>query len=165
MMARHATFLLVATVPALVLAGGGRDRETASASMSVARLQEVPVRAVRLGDGFWKTRLTTNARVSIPAFFASLEQAGALDKLRGRPHHARGNSDADVGKWIEAASLALESDADPELRRLLGQVVECLLTSSEPGGYLRTQYGQKMPAALAPKMERRCLRRSRASES
>jgi len=112
-------------------------------------LHDVPLRAVSLEDGLWKARLATNVQTSIPAFLQCLEEAGALDKLRGRSNRARGNSDADVGKWVEAASLALQSEDRRDIRRLLDQVVEDLMASSVPGGYLDTQYRRKMPAALA----------------
>jgi len=160
-MVLHVVLLSVSMVSLLALSQGpaekGRSAGNESRSAGVvctssspfARLHDVPLRAVRLGEGFWQTRRATNARTSIPAFLASRDEVGALDKLRGRPNQARGNSDADVGKWIEAASWALQGEDEPQLRQLLDQVLEILLASSEPGGYLHTAYRQKMPAALA----------------
>jgi uncharacterized protein len=160
-MALQVVLLSLLTIPLLTSAqtpptkqqpvsnGGLKTGVIRTSSSPFAKLHDVPIPAVQLDDGFWRTRLTTNARTSIPDFLASLEKAGALDKLRGRPHNARGNSDADVGKWIEAASWALQSEDNPELRRLLDRVLESLMAASEPGGYLHTQYAQRMPAALA----------------
>lgn len=116
---------------------------------SSARLHDVPVRAVTLGEGLWRARFRTNADVSIPAFYKQLEAAGALDKVRGRENKARGNSDADLAKWIEAASFVLQSEDNKVVRNLLAGVVQDVSTSARNGGYLHTRYMVRMPSALA----------------
>jgi len=114
-----------------------------------ANLHDVPISAVTLGDGLWKERFMTNAEVSIPAFFAQLEKAGALDKLRGQRNKARGNSDADLAKWLEAASLVLQSQQNRQLHDLMEEVIDDVLLSSRTGGYLHKRYMIRMPAELA----------------
>lgn len=114
-----------------------------------AKLHDIPVSAVALGDGFWKTRFEINAGKSIPAFLALLDQAGARDKLLGRPNGARTNSDADLAKWMEAASLVLQYRSDKQVQAMLESVVADVLVSSRDSGYLHTHYSEKMPARLA----------------
>ncbi|MHC4147200.1 MAG: beta-L-arabinofuranosidase domain-containing protein, partial [Planctomycetota bacterium] len=102
---------------------------TSTSSSPFARLRDIPIQAVTLGEGIWKTRFRTNADTSIPAFFELLEKAGAIDKLRGRKNKARGNSDADLAKWIEAASFVLQSEENKQLEDLLQRVVSYISAS------------------------------------
>ncbi len=123
------------------------DRQTVSKS-PYAMLRAVPIQAVTLGEGLWNTRYRTNAEISIPAFYQQLEKVGTMDKLRGREHKARGNSDADLAKWIEAASYVLQSQEDHKVENLLRRVVNDISASAEKGGYLHNRYMMKMPSAL-----------------
>lgn len=129
-----------------------RVREQAVSQRSsspFARLHSVPVGAVTLGDGLWNTRFRTNADVSIPAFYKHLESVGALDKVRGRENKARGNSDADLAKWIEAASFVLQSEENETVGNLLAGVVSDISTSASDGDYLHARYMLRMPSVLA----------------
>src|ERR1700674_1902092 len=47
-----------------------------------AALHPVPVRAVRLGDGFWQDRRLVNVERSIPTMLELLEQHGIVDNFR-----------------------------------------------------------------------------------
>lgn len=140
--------LTLCTVSALAQAGEPAVRRTTSHS-PFGKFDTVPISAVALGDGFWKARFEVNAGKSIPAFLKLLDEAGARDKLFGRPNKARGNSDADLAKWVEAASLVLQSRSDEQLQTMLENVVADVLVSARDGGYLHARYGQKMPARLA----------------
>lgn len=114
-----------------------------------AALHDVPVQAVTLGEGVWKMRFRTNVERSIPSFFGLLEKARALDKLRGRKNKARGNSDADLAKWMEAASFVLQSQENRQLHNLLQRVISDISISAEQGGYLQDRYMNAMPTDLA----------------
>jgi DUF1680 family protein len=129
---------------------GDADAGIISTSSSpFAKLHGIPPRAVHLGDGFWKKRFTVNIERSIPTFFTLLNDVGACDKLLGRKNKARGNSDADLAKWVEAASFALQSQDNRRLRDMLQRVVNDILISSAENGYLHTRYLKRMPANLA----------------
>lgn len=117
-------------------------------SSPYAKLSNVPINAVTLGDGFWHTRFKTNAQTSIPAFYKQLENAGVMDKLLGCKSKARGNSDADLAKWIEAASYVLQSQENETIGNLLRRVVDEISASAAEGGYLHNRYMIKMPSAL-----------------
>jgi DUF1680 family protein len=129
-------------------AGSGIKLDVENSLSPFAILNDVPIRAVTLGEGIWSTRFRTNAKTSIPAFYESLEKAGVLDKLRGRSNKARGNSDADLAKWIEAASYVLQSQENETIGNLLHEVVNDISASAGNGGYLHTRYMIKMPPAL-----------------
>jgi DUF1680 family protein len=145
-------FSLIAVLLCVRSPGSGADShrpaDVGISPCAFARVQSVPVQAVTLAEGIWKTRFRTNAEVSIPAFYESLERAGALDKLRDRRNKARGNSDADLAKWIEAASYVLQSQENEKIGNLLRGVVSDISASACKGGYLHNRYMIKMPSAL-----------------
>ncbi|MHC4510330.1 MAG: glycoside hydrolase family 127 protein, partial [Planctomycetota bacterium] len=145
---RFCVTLALCTLPAFARANESAVQKAASHS-PFARLHEVPVRAVTLGNGIWKTRFEVNAERSIPTFLGLLDEVGARDKLLGRKNKARANSDADLAKWVEAASLVLQSRDDESLRDMLESTVGDILVSAGDGCYLHTRYGKKMPVRLA----------------
>ena len=49
-----------------------------TSSSPFAKLHDVPIRAVRLGDGIWKTKLTTHMEKGIPTFPSTERGAFAL---------------------------------------------------------------------------------------
>jgi hypothetical protein len=119
-----------------------------TSSSPFARLHGIPPRAVTLGDGFWKKRFETNMNTSIPTFLMLLNEIGARDKLLGRKNKARGNSDADLAKWLEAASFVLQSQDNEKPRTMLQSVVNDILLSSADGGYLQTRHLKKCRPGL-----------------
>jgi hypothetical protein len=57
-----------------------------------AKLHTVPIRAVKMGDGFWSARRAINVEKSIPTLLAELEQHGVVDnflRLEGKKDVAR----------------------------------------------------------------------------
>jgi len=120
-----------------------------TSSSTFAKLHGIPPRAVNLCDGFWKKRFTVNMERGIPTFFTLLNNVGARDKLLDRKNKARRNSDADLAKWVEAASFVLQSEDNKQLRNVLQTVVNDIMISGTNGGYLHSRYFEKMPARLA----------------
>jgi uncharacterized protein len=47
-----------------------------------AKLHTVPIRAVRMGEGFWSERMRINVERSIPTLLEELEQHGVVDNFR-----------------------------------------------------------------------------------
>ena len=116
-----------------------------------ARLRTVPIQAVHLNDGFWSQRRKVTTERSLPTLLSLLEEHGVVDNFRrlaGRPdlqRKGRVSTDADLYKWIEAASWAIASDESPETdRQQLRGDVESLIThiaaAQEPSGYLNTYF-------------------------
>ncbi|MBN2357791.1 glycoside hydrolase family 127 protein [candidate division KSB1 bacterium] len=111
-----------------------------------ARLHDVPIRAVSLGDGFWLPRLQANQQHSIPELYQLLEQHGVIDNFRrlsGRKKVDRRGylfTDSDLFKWMEAAALSLQSNRDDKVRALLDQAVEEVLAAQGEDGYLNTYH-------------------------
>lgn len=111
-----------------------------------ARLHSVPVRAVKMEDGFWSARMRTNVERSIPTMLALLEEHGVVDNFRrvsGRKQVARKGplyTDSDLYKWIEAAAFVLQGEQRPGLRADCDRLIDEILAAQEPSGYLNTWY-------------------------
>jgi DUF1680 family protein len=110
-----------------------------------AKLHSVPIRAARLGEGFWSARMRINVERSIPTMLEELEQHGVMDNFRrlsGKQAPRRGPlyTDSDIYKWIEAAAFALESGDRPDLHATIDRLTDEILAAQEPSGYLNTYY-------------------------
>lgn len=111
-----------------------------------AKLRDVPVRAVTMGEGFWSARRRVNVERSIPTLLTLLEQHGIVDNFRrlsGRVQAERRGplyTDSDVYKWMEAAGFALQTRDNPALRATFDRLVDDILSAQEASGYLNTYY-------------------------
>lgn len=112
-----------------------------------ARLHPVPVRAVTLRDGFWKTRQDVTIQRSIPTLLALLEEHGVVDNFRRiggqsdyRPRRGPLYTDSDLYKWIEGAAWSLQTRPDAKLEATIDKLVDEILAAQEPSGYLNTWF-------------------------
>lgn len=118
----------------------------ATSKSPYAKLHSIPVRAVTIREGFWSKRRQTNVERSIPTMHDELEAHGRMDNFRrlvgksSAPQKGPYFSDSDVYKWIDAVGWALQSDANPELRRSAEGWIREVVAIQEPSGYLNTYY-------------------------
>lgn len=125
-----------------------------------AKVHSVPIRAVRMGEGFWFERMRTNVEQSIPALLQQLEDHGIVDNFRrlsGGKHVARKGplyTDSDLYKWMEAAAFVLQSGDNTKLRTTLEKLIEEVLAAQEPSGYLNTYYVEDRKARRFTEMQR-----------
>ena len=126
------------------------------------RLQSVPLRQVRLGEGFWRPRLATNAARSLSRFLELMEEHGVVDNFRraGGRKDARFRvgsfgSESDLYKWLEAACLVLQTEDHPELRAAVAMLTEAITAAQEPDGYLylNTLFGGETPPPRFSRLE------------
>src|SRR6266536_4837007 len=116
------------------------------ASSPYAKLHSVPVRAVTIEPGFWSKRRRTNVERSIPTMRVELEEHGRMDNFRRlvgkstEPQKGPYFSDSDIYKWIDGVGWALQSSAQPELRRTADSMIREVVAVQEPNGYLNTYY-------------------------
>jgi hypothetical protein len=117
-----------------------------------AVMHPVPIRAVKLGAGFWQERRRVNVERSIPTMFELLEAHGIVDNFRrlsGRKDAPRKGplyTDSDLYKWMEAVAFVLQSGDNPKLRATLDAIIDDIRAAQEPSGYLNTNYvGDKVP--------------------
>jgi uncharacterized protein len=99
-----------------------------------------------LADGFWAEKQAVNRRVSLRHGYRMLGQSGNLNNLRLAAGAGEGKyrgpvfMDSDVYKWLEAASLDLANDADPELEALVDEVIALTAAAQQPDGYINSCY-------------------------
>lgn len=111
-----------------------------------SKVQNVPIGAVKMGDGFWTPRMRVNVEKSIPTMLDLLEQHGTIDNLRrlsGRKNVPRRGplyTDSDLYKWMEAVAFVLQSGDRPELRAKFDGLTDEILAAQEPSGYLNTYW-------------------------
>jgi len=114
-----------------------------------AKLHAVPIRAVKMGDGFWSARRAINVEKSIPTLLAELEQHGVVDnflRLEGKkdvPRRGPLYTDSDLYKWMEAVAFVLQSGDQPKLRAEFDRLTGIILAAQEPSGYLNTYWSEE----------------------
>jgi len=108
-----------------------------------ARLRTVPLRAVRLGEGFWKPRRQANVAAGMPRFLRDMEEHGVVDNFRraaGRRdvpwRQASYASESDLYKWLEAVGFVLQTQEASHLREAAEAIIEDLAAAQGPDGYL-----------------------------
>ena len=110
------------------------------------RLKPIPIRAVRMQEGFWKPRMDKNATVTLKSQMQKLRETGVLDNFlrlydksdagfQGRP-----SSDSDLYKWVEAASWTLQTYKLPEIEKMLNDAIEIIEPAQDDDGYLNTYH-------------------------
>lgn len=122
--------------------------------------QYLPIRFVnvRLEGEFWKERLETVLKTTIPSQHKKLGEYGILGSLKlpqpppplRFPRHPNGFSvqvfwDSDVGKWIEAASYALSHRRDADIEAKIEAIVDDFEKAQLPDGYLNCWYLDREP--------------------
>jgi hypothetical protein len=109
---------------------------------------------VRIEGDFWRERLDTVLARTIPSQHERLVQHGILASLDVPqpppplriPRNERHNFttqifwDSDVGKWIEAASYALQHRRDAAIEAKIDAIAEQLARAQLPDGYLNCWY-------------------------
>ena len=104
----------------------------------------VPFTNVKINDGFWKPRLETNRKVTIPYDFKKCEETKRIQNFEIAAGIKEGKfvgirfNDSDVFKIMEGAAYSLANHPDPELDRYLDELVEKVAGAQEDDGYLFT---------------------------
>jgi uncharacterized protein len=126
-----------------------------------AKLRNVPVHAVTIGEGFWGTRRETNLKKSIPSMEKLLEANGRMNnylRLAGKSDAQQSGpvySDSDVYKWTEAVGFQLQSGDSPELRARAEKIIREIVAVQEPNGYLNTYYvADRAKQRMTPETQR-----------
>ena len=105
----------------------------------------VGLRDVTIDDAFWGPWLTTNRQVVLMHEYRMLKDTGRIDQYKldwkeGDPNPPHIFWDSDVAKWIEAVSYSMSTHPDPELDRLLDEVIALIASAQQHDGYLNPHY-------------------------
>lgn len=108
-------------------------------------IQPVPFYEVRMEDNFWKPRIETVIKTTIPANFRKNEETFRVKNFEVAAGTTTGNvctrfpfDDSDVYKSIEAAAYALRTKSDKNLEAQVDALVEKIRAAQEADGYLYT---------------------------
>jgi uncharacterized protein len=110
-------------------------------------IQPIPFTQVKVQDTFWKARMDTIIKVTIPYAFQKSEETGRIENFMvagglksGKFIGDFGFNDSDVYKIIEGASYSLSLQADPKLDRYLDNLISYIAAAQEDNGYLYTAW-------------------------
>lgn len=114
-------------------------------SMQDYPYSEVRFTEVHLNDKFWRPRIDTVIRVTIPYAFKKCEETGRVDNFAIAAGLKEGEfctvypfDDSDLYKIIEGASYALMVRPDSALNHYLDSLIWLIGKAQEPDGYLYT---------------------------
>ncbi|MGD9347423.1 MAG: glycoside hydrolase family 127 protein [Candidatus Aminicenantes bacterium] len=99
---------------------------------------------VQLEDDFWKPRIETNRKITIPFAFRKSEETGRIDNfakaggLMEGAFEGRRYNDSDVFKVMEGAAYSLAIHPDPELENYMDDLIAKVAAAQEDDGYLFT---------------------------
>ena len=126
--------------------------------MSERAYAAIPFAHVRITGPFWRERLETVLKHTIPSQHAKLKEVGILELLKlpkpvpplTIPRNSHGFTmqvfwDSDVGKWIEAAAYALAHRRDADIEAKIDAIVDDLARAQSPDGYLNCWYNGREP--------------------
>jgi len=106
---------------------------------------EVQFTKVHLNDSFWRPRIDSVIRVTIPYAFRKCEETGRVDNFAFAAGLKEGEfctvfpfDDSDLYKIIEGASYALMVQPDSALDHYLDSLIWLIGKAQEPDGYLYT---------------------------
>ena len=138
--------------------GARAARRKGKTIMSESAYSAIPFADVRITGPFWRERLETVLKQTIPSQHEKLKEVGILDSLKlpkpvpplTIPRNSHNFTmqvfwDSDVGKWIEAASYALAHRRDAEIEAKIDAIVDDLARAQSPDGYLNCWYNGREP--------------------
>ena len=94
-------------------------------------MKPVSNKQVSIEDKFWAERIKTNREAGLPQQYKMLKDTGRLDSLNlewkpGDPNEPHIFWESDTAKWLEAASYSLGVFPNPELERMVDEVIALL---------------------------------------
>lgn len=108
------------------------------------KLRFIPVSAVTMREGFWKTRMDKNHQYGIPRLLEYLEKNGVVEnymRVSGRKDVERRGpyfTDSDLYKWMEGAAFDLQTYNDPKTKADLDRIIDEVVAAQGEDGYLNT---------------------------
>lgn len=101
---------------------------------------------VKIHDGFWKTRIDINRKVTLEAVYDRFKETGRIDAFELSWHPDSGIEkphffwDSDVAKWIEGAAYILMHEKIPSVEEKIDNIVDAIETNMTCDGYFNVYY-------------------------
>ena len=117
------------------------------AQTSVQKMEAIDFSQVNIEDAFWKPRIETVSKVTIPVCIYQTEvktpRIKNFEKVaahKGERHEGIFYDDSDVYKALEAIAYSLKNNPDPELEKKADEWIDKIATAQQPDGYINTFY-------------------------
>jgi DUF1680 family protein len=134
--------LLFCFVPLMAQSNGLTDTHASK----FAVMSDVPIYATRWTGGFWGERFGVYSTVGVQNMwktwssdvshgFYNFQVAAGL--IKGR-HHGPPFHDGDMYKWLEATAAVYAVNKDPELDKLMDNVISVIVKAQRADGYIHT---------------------------
>jgi len=154
-MEKRDALMICAVVVIAVLTG----LPTPARAMAGDALKAIPFTDVTVTGSFWKARLETNRKVTIPYNFKKCDELGLIDNFARaagfmpadtfQPNrNNRPSRECDVYKVIEGASYVLAKHPDVVLDLYLDSLIAQIAAAQEPDGYLYPSRGFLPPEKM-----------------
>jgi DUF1680 family protein len=108
-------------------------------------IQPVPFTRVTVDDHFWRDRLETNQKITIPYAFKKCEETGRIQNFAVAGKLKKGTfegkypfNDSDVYKVMEGAAYSLQVSPNPGLAQYMDELIKKIAAAQEADGYLYT---------------------------
>lgn len=124
------------------------------------RRDPVPFHQVDIQDSFWKQRMDTLNRVTLPDCLNKCEQTGRIANFRRAAGWEEGSfqgiyfNDSDVYKVLEGVAYSLRTTPNPELEKWADEIIAAICAAQQPDGYLNTYYTLGEPGKRWTDMEK-----------
>lgn len=104
-------------------------------------------------DGFWWFYSNLNRRVTVKAIYNRFKETGRFDAIRCNWHEGEPNKphifwDSDVVKWIEGAAYLIQMQPEPELEKLIDEMVDIIAENQRKDGYFNSYYLSVDPSKI-----------------
>ena len=117
------------------------------AQTTFPQVEAVSYSKVQITDTFWKPKIETITRVTIPVCIEQTEiKTPRIDNFekvarkKGEKHQGIYFDDSDVYKALEAMAYSLKNHPDPSLEKKADEWIDKIAAAQEPDGYLNTYY-------------------------
>jgi len=118
-----------------------------NAQTAVQKIEPVNFSQVEIEDSFWKPRIYTVSKVTIPVCIDQTEVQTArirnFEKVaakKGEGHEGMYYDDSDVYKALEAIAYSLKNYPDPIVEKKADEWIDKIAAAQMPDGYLDTYY-------------------------
>ncbi len=109
--------------------------------------------ATALNNGFWKYYETLNRTVTVKAVYDRFKETGRFDALKcnwreGMEHQPHVYWDSDIVKWMEGAAYLLKTSPDPELEKIVDELIDTIAKNQREDGYFNSYFLSVAPSKI-----------------
>ncbi|MFX0101206.1 MAG: glycoside hydrolase family 127 protein [Candidatus Hodarchaeota archaeon] len=114
--------------------------------MTLRKFSPISLGRIDITGGYWKERQLINRTSLLPFSYEQIKKSGRIDALKRDYKGVRHIFwDSDVAKWLETACYSLKKHHDPELEKLVEEIIDLLIKIQEPDGYLNSFFTNEEP--------------------